>query len=259
VYVRDVTERVLAQRELLRLNAELEARVRERTAQLELANKDLEAFAYSIAHDLRAPLSAIHGFSECLERSFAAELTAQGRHYLDRIGAGVHRMQDLTEGLLALANLSRTSLRHKAVDLAALARDAVAACRERSPERVADIVVPAALPAFGDPRLLAQLVENLVGNAWKFTGGRERARIEVGSTPGPGGCVVYFVRDNGAGFDMAYAAKLFEPFQRLHAQEEFQGTGIGLAIVHKVVTRHGGRIWAEAAPDQGASFFFTLQ
>jgi PAS domain S-box-containing protein len=259
VYVRDVTERVLARRELLRLNAELEARVRQRTSQLEAANKELEAFSYSIAHDLRAPLGAIDGFSDCLERTAVADLSERGRHYLSRIRAGVRQMQDLTEGLLSLASLSRASLHNRTVDLTPLARGAIAACREQSPQRVVDIDVAPTLPAFGDPRLLAQVIENLVGNAWKFTARTQRARIEVGSRPGPGGCTVYFVRDNGAGFDPTYAAKLFEPFQRLHTQHEFEGTGIGLAIVHKVVTRHGGRIWAESAPDQGASFFFTLE
>jgi len=259
VYVRDVTERVLSRRELLRLNAELEARVQQRTSQLEAANKELEAFSYSIAHDLRAPLGAIDGFSECLERTATEDLSERGRHYLNRIRAGVRQMQDLTEGLLALASLSRASLRNKTVDLAPLASGAIAACREQSPGRLADIEVAPSLPALGDPRLLAQVIENLVGNAWKFTAQRPRARIEVGSMPGPGGCTVYFVRDNGAGFDPTYAAKLFEPFQRLHTQDEFEGTGIGLAIVHKVVTRHGGRIWAESAPGEGASFYFTLE
>jgi PAS domain S-box-containing protein len=259
VYIRDVTERVLAQRELLRLNAELEARVRERTAQLELANKDMEAFSYSIAHDLRAPLGAIDGFSEYLERAAAAELGQRGRHLLGRIRAGVRQMQDLTEGLLLLANLSRTSLHSVAVDLAPLARAVVSACRERAPERGADIIVAPTLPAFGDPRLLAQVMENLVGNAWKFTARTQTAHIEVGSMRAPDGVTVYFVRDNGAGFDAAYAAKLFEPFQRLHSQDEFEGTGIGLAIVHKVITRHGGRIWAESAPGEGATFYFTLE
>ena len=259
VYVRDVTERVLGRRELLRLNAELEARVKRRTSQLELANRELEAFSYSIAHDLRAPLGAIDGFSECLERTSLQDLNERGRHYLNRIRAAVHQMQDLTEGLLALASLSRTSLHNKTVDLAPLAQAAFSACREQAPQRAADIHIAPSLPAFGDPRLLAQVMENLVGNAWKFTARRARARIEVGSMNGPGGCAVYYVRDNGAGFDPTYAAKLFEPFQRLHTQDEFSGTGIGLAIVHKVIARHGGRVWAESAPEQGATFFFTLE
>jgi light-regulated signal transduction histidine kinase (bacteriophytochrome) len=144
------------------------------------------------------------------------------------------------------------------VDLAALARAAIESCRERSPDRCVDIVIAPALPVSGDPRLLTQVVGNLVGNAWKFTGRRDRVRIEVGSLQGEDGGPVYFVRDNGAGFDMAYASKMFEAFQRMHSQADFEGTGIGLAIVHKIVARHGGRIWAESAPERGATFYFTL-
>jgi PAS domain S-box-containing protein len=258
VDIKDVTERVLAGREIMRLNAELEERVAQRTAQLEAANKELEAFSYSIAHDLRAPLGSIDGFSQMLEANAGKDLGERCRHYLSRIRGGVRQMAELTDGLLSLANLSRASLRCDAVDLAALARTAAAACRERAPDRRVDIDIAPALPAQGDPRLLAQVIGNLVGNAWKFTARTENARIEVGSMPGPDGARVYFVRDNGAGFDMAYASKMFEAFQRMHSPAEFEGTGIGLAIVHKVVARHGGRIWAEAAPDRGACFFFTL-
>ena len=258
IYVKDVTERVIAGREIMRLNAELEERVARRTAQLEAANKELEAFSYSIAHDLRAPLGSIDGFSQMLEQAAGQELGERCRHYLSRIRAGVRQMGELTDGLLSLANLSRTSLRSESVDLAALARAAVTALRERSPARAADVEIAAALPARGDSRLLAQVIGNLVGNAWKFTARKERAHIEVGVIPGPDGSPVYFVRDNGAGFDMAYASKMFEAFQRMHSPADFEGTGIGLAIVHKVVARHGGRIWAESAPDRGASFYFTL-
>jgi PAS domain S-box-containing protein len=260
VYARDVTDRVLAQRELLRLNAELEARVRERTAQLEIANSELEAFSYAIAHDLRAPLSAIEGFSERLEQEAGdAALPGRSAHYLRRIRAGVRHMRDLTGGLLSLASLSQASLRCKPVDLAQLAQAAIVSCRERSPGRRVDVRIAPALPAHGDPRLLGQAIENLVGNAWKFTGPRARAQIEIGSMRAEDGTTAYFIRDNGAGFDGAYAAKLFEPFKRLHTQEEFEGTGIGLAIVHKVISLHGGRIWADSTPGQGASFFFTLR
>ncbi|NPC58970.1 PAS domain-containing sensor histidine kinase [Caenimonas soli] len=258
IYTKDVTERIAAQQEILRLNAELEERVRQRTAQLQAANKELEAFSYSIAHDLRAPLSSIDGFSLMLEQTAGNDLAERCRHYLSRIRAGVKQMGELTDGLLSLTNLSRASLRSEPVDLAALACAAAASCRERSPERDADIEIAPTLPATGDPRLLAQVIGNLVGNAWKFTGRRERARIEVGSLQGEDGRPVYFVRDNGAGFDMAYASKMFEAFQRMHSPADFEGTGIGLAIVHKIVARHGGRIWAESATGQGATFYFTL-
>ncbi|MDP3821185.1 MAG: PAS domain S-box protein [Burkholderiales bacterium] len=258
VDIKDVTERISAQREIMRLNAELEERVKQRTAQLEAVNKELEAFSYSIAHDLRAPLSSIDGFSQMLESTVAPELADRCRHYLRRIRVGVRQMGDLTDGLLALSNLSRTSLRSEPVDLAALARDAVAYSRETSPGRVVEVEIAPCLPVQGDPRLLAQVIGNLVGNAWKFTSRKEHARIEVGSFPGPDGAPVFFVRDNGAGFDMAYASRMFEAFQRMHPSAEFEGTGIGLAIVHKIVTRHGGRVWAEAAPDRGATFQFTL-
>ncbi len=258
VDIKDITERTKAQHEILRLNAELEERVRQRTAQLEAANKELEAFSYSIAHDLRAPLSSIDGFSQMLEQTTAAQLPERARHFLGRIRAGVKQMGELTDGLLSLANFSRASLRWEAVDLAKLAQAAVASCRERTPGREVDVQIAPSMPTRGDPRLLAQVVGNLVGNAWKFTGKREQARVEVGVLAVADGQPVYFVRDNGAGFDMAHATRMFEAFQRMHSLSEFDGTGIGLAIVHKIVARHGGRIWAESAPDQGATFYFTL-
>jgi hypothetical protein len=258
VDLKDVTERVIAQREIMRLNAELEERVRRRTAQLEAANKDLEAFSYSIAHDLRAPLSSIDGFSRMLEQTAAGELPERCQHYIGRIRAGVSQMADLTDGLLSLAHLSRASLRDEPVDLAAMARGAVASCRERAPQRSVDAQIAPALPARGDPRLLDQVMANLIGNAWKFTSHKAQARIEVGVASGPDEPPVYFVRDDGAGFDMAHASKMFEAFQRMHTFAEFEGTGIGLATVHKIVSRHGGRIWAQAAPNRGACFYFTL-
>lgn len=256
VYVRDVTERVRGREQLLQLNAQLEARVKERTARLEIANRELEAFSYAIAHDLRAPLGAIQGFGDCLQRLVGPQLDERGGHYLRRILAGVHHMRELTDGLLSLASLSRASLRARPVDLSALAQAAVAACRERAPQRRAEVAIAPGLVVRGDPRLLAHVVDNLVGNAWKFTSRVPCARIEVGGLDGSP--ATYFVRDNGAGFDEAWAGKLFEPFQRLHTQEEFEGTGIGLAIVRKVVLLHGGRVWAESAAGEGAAFFFTL-
>ncbi|HEY8048497.1 MAG TPA: ATP-binding protein, partial [Ramlibacter sp.] len=217
----------------------------------------LEAFAYSIAHDLRAPLASIDGFSAVLEESMGTR-PERAMHYASRIRAGVHQMSELTDGLLALANLSRAELRDDSVDLAALAHAAVAQLRESHPQRSVRVTIAPAMPARGDARLLAQVMGNLVGNAWKFTARKDDARIEIGIEPGAEGARAYFVRDNGAGFDMAHAGRMFEAFQRMHSASEFEGTGIGLAIVHKIVTRHGGRIQAAGAPDAGATFRFTL-
>ncbi|HSV48006.1 MAG TPA: ATP-binding protein [Ramlibacter sp.] len=261
----DITEQITAQREVLRLNAELEHRVRERTEQLQaanrnlaLANSELEAFSYSVAHDLRGPLSTIDGFSQILVSTLGQQLPERSRHHLRRIRATAQQMSELVNGLLSLARLSRASLRREPVDLAALAQVALDACRERAPQREADIEIAAALPVVGDPSLLFEVMANLAGNAWKFSAKRERARIAVGATTAEDGSPVYYVRDNGAGFDMACASRMFEAFQRVHPSSEFEGTGVGLAIVHKIVARHGGRIWAESGPDQGASFYFTL-
>jgi PAS domain S-box-containing protein len=256
--LQDISESKAAQEEIMRLNAQLEERVQQRTAQLEAANRELEAFSYSIAHDLRAPLSSIDGFSNTLQASAAGVLDERSHHYLRRIRAGVRQMSELTDGLLSLASLSRTDLRNEPVDLSTVARAVLTGCQERAPERSVEVIIADHLPAQGDPRLLAQVMGNLVGNAWKFTSRRPRARIEVGGKQDPDGQWVYFVRDDGAGFDMAYASKMFEAFRRMHTNAEFEGTGIGLAVAHRIVTRHGGRIWAEAVPDQGATFYFTL-
>jgi PAS domain S-box-containing protein len=257
VFMRDMTERVRAQNEILRLNAELEERVRQRTEDLQVANRDLESFSYSIAHDLRAPLASIDGFSQVLEQQAGQAIDGRNLHYVRRIRNAVRHMSELTDGLLLLARLARASLRREPVDLARLARDALEACLQQAPQRQVELAMAPSLPAEGDPRLLAQVMGNLVGNAWKFTARTAQARIEIGMEQGDGQ-PVFFVRDNGAGFDMAYASRLFEAFQRLHASTEFEGTGIGLAIVHRIVDRHGGRIWAEASPGQGACFRFTL-
>jgi light-regulated signal transduction histidine kinase (bacteriophytochrome) len=256
--MQDISESKQAQQEILRLNAELEERVRLRTVQLEAANQELKAFSYSVAHDLRSPLAAIGGFADALEFKAGESLDESGRHYVGRIRAGVKQMEDLITGLLSLTNISRTALQTSAVDLAPLARALLAQYQEQEPARDVQAEVAEALPAEGDPYLLAQVIGNLLGNAWKFTARQPRARIEVGASVGADGEPVYFVRDNGAGFGMAYAAHMFEPFQRLHSASEFDGNGIGLAIVHKIVTRHGGRVWAEGAPGEGACFYFTL-
>ena len=244
--------------QILLLNGELEERVRQRTTQLETANRELEAFSYSVSHDLRSPLKSIDGFSHLLERTIGDKAGEKGTHYLNRIRSGVRQMADLIDGLLSLAQLSRDKLQFSKVDLADIARNVEKECRERDPERQAHILIQDTMPVIGDQRLLSVILQNLLGNAWKFTSRRELARIEVGSQPGEAGETVYFVRDNGAGFDMAYAEKLFGTFQRLHSPADFAGTGIGLATVKRVVDRHGGRIWAEGKENEGAVFYFTL-
>jgi signal transduction histidine kinase len=247
------------QTECLRLNVVLEDRVRERTAQLENANRDLEAFSWSVAHDLRTPLGTIAGFSSMLDRDLAKlALSDRAAHYLARIKASVLHMSTLIDAMLGLAQLSRASLRQEAVDLSALARELMNACLEREPDRAAVLDIEPGMTAQGDSRLLRQVLDNLLGNAWKFTSQQAVARIGFGHVEGPDGKSTYAVSDNGAGFDMAHAGKLFGAFQRLHTQADFAGTGIGLATVQRIVARHGGRIWAEAAPGRGAAFFFTL-
>ncbi|RYF42013.1 MAG: PAS domain S-box protein, partial [Comamonadaceae bacterium] len=258
VYIKDVTQRVAAEHEILRLNADLEERVKQRTAELQAANKDLEAFAYSVAHDLRSPLGSIDGFSKKLQDDTSDGLSERNRHYLNRVRAGVRQMSELTDGLLTLASLSRTPLYHEEVDLTGIARQQSAMLRESAPQRQAEIRVQDGLKAQGDPRLLAQVMDNLLGNAWKFSARKKLACIEVGRLTDPQGETVYFVKDNGAGFDLAHSSQMFEAFHRMHSPLEFEGTGIGLALARKAVSRHGGRIWAEAAPEQGATFFFTV-
>ncbi|MGQ2981079.1 MAG: ABC transporter substrate-binding protein [Polaromonas sp.] len=254
----DITEHRQVQDNILRLNAELEERVRQRTGQLEAVNRELEAFSYSVSHDLRSPLNTIDGFSQLMQRMPLEKVGEQGRHYLSRIRAGTRQMGELIEGLLSLAKLSRDPLRATTVDLSEMARQVVQACREREPQREVDVVVQPDLRALGDPLLLSVVMHNLVGNAWKFTSMQPLAHIEVGSETGAEGDVAYFVRDNGAGFDMAYADKLFGTFQRLHSSVDYAGTGIGLATVKRIIDRHGGRVWAQAAEGQGATFYFTL-
>jgi signal transduction histidine kinase len=255
--IEDVTEKRVAQEELRRVNAELEHRVCERTAQLEASNKELEAFCYSVSHDLRAPLRAIDGFSQELLVSYAGQLDDQGRHYLERIRASSQRMAQLIDDLLQLSRLTRSEMRHRQVDLSGMAREVADGLRVWEPGRDVVWVIEPGVSGFGDPRLLRLVLENLLGNAWKFTGKHPRATIAFGQAESEDG-PAYFVRDDGAGFDMAFADKLFGAFQRLHSDRDFPGTGIGLAIVRRIISRHGGRVWGEGAVERGASFSFTL-
>lgn len=237
---------------------DLEDTVRLRTAQLEATNRELEAFAYSVSHDLRAPLRGIDGFSMALLEDYREQLDDTGKDYLNRVRAGTQRMGRLIDDLLKLSRLTRTNMQRQRLDLGEMARQIVIELRRAEPDRRAEFEIAPGLTGSGDRALVEAALENLLRNAWKFTGNCDRARIELGVTE-HGDERVYHVRDNGAGFDMAYADKLFRPFQRLHDTTEFPGTGIGLAIVHRVVLRHGGRIWAEGEVDGGATFYFTLQ
>ena len=297
--IRDITERKQAEGRTHQLNAELKQRVHDRTAELEGANKELEAFSYSVSHDLRAPLRAMDGFSMALIEDYAGKLDATAQNYLRRIRAGSQRMAELIDDLLHLSQVTRAEMRRERVDLTALAEEIGAELKRLQPDRQVELVVAPALAADADAHLLRLALYNLLANAWKFTGKNPLARIEFGVTRGGAidgtgvECrvagddpitdlpspitppvspvsppttsatrhsppVTFYVRDNGAGFDMAYASRLFGAFQRLHSMQEFEGTGIGLAIVQRIIHRHGGRVWAEGAVGQGATFYFTL-
>jgi signal transduction histidine kinase len=244
-------------RDIRQLNQTLEERVRTRTAELEMANKDLEAFSFSVSHDLRAPLRAIGGFAQLLREQHGTRLGEQAMGYLARIETASHRMGDIIEGLLRLSQASRLKPRYEALDLAELAREIAADLQAAQPHRSVQLLVQAPLPCCGDRQFLQTALENLLGNAWKFTARRADARIEVGMTMQDDRSV-FFVRDNGAGFDPSGAAKLFEAFQRLHSAQHFPGTGIGLATVQRIIRNHGGDIWAEGQSGKGAAFYFTL-
>ena len=258
VQVEDVTERVRAEASVQALNRTLEARVAARTRELSEANRELESFAYSVSHDLRAPLRGIEGFSRMLGERHADGLDATGRDYLDRVRKGTARMGELIDALLKLARIGRAEPGVADVDLGALAEDVAAGLADAEPTRRVQLHVESGMHAEGDRTLLQNLLENLLGNAWKFTRGRDDARIDFTCEAGADGREWFVVRDNGAGFDPDYANKLFKPFQRLHSQDEFPGHGIGLASVKRIIERHGGEIEAEGRPGQGATFRFTL-
>jgi len=252
----DITARKAAEQEASRLNEELERRVRARTTQLEALNQDLEAFAYSVSHDLRAPLRSICGFSEAVLERYAGRLDAPGQDYLQRACASGHHMERLIDDLLKLSRVGQCALRWQMVNLSALVKSLAAELRKAEPDRAVEFVIAPHLEAQGDEPLLRVALNNLLHNAWKFTSRNSRARIEFGSVAEPH--PAFFVRDNGVGFDSAYAGKLFGVFQRLHGKSEFPGTGIGLATVQRIIRRHGGRVWCSGTVNQGATFYFTL-
>jgi PAS domain S-box-containing protein len=255
--LRDVTDRKQAEQKILRLNAELEQRVQERTAALESANREMEAFSYSVSHDLRAPLRSIIGFSNALVEDYSDKLDPEGARYLQYTHEAGLKMNRLVNDLMELSRATRGVLHQEEVDLSALATVLINELRERDPHRMVEALIEPGLVARGDEGLLRIALENLLSNAWKFTAQQTRARIEVG-TSCQKGSRVFFVRDNGAGFSMAHAGRLFGVFQRLHSEQEFPGTGIGLATVRRIFTRHGGQVWAEAKIGEGATFYFSL-
>jgi PAS domain S-box-containing protein len=252
--VEDISERKESELRIQLLNKSLQTRSKE----LEVINRELEAFSYSVSHDLRAPLRAMDGFSRTLLDEYADTLDEKGRDRLSRIRAAAQRMAALIDDLLKLSRVSRAELKREPVDLTRLANEIMDELRQREPQRRVQFSVQPELNTLGDPTLLRVVLDNLLGNAWKFTSRRPDAVIEMGGS-GDGKEYTYFVRDNGAGFDMAYADKLFGAFQRLHDNGEFPGTGIGLATVQRVIHKHGGRIWAESSVGQGTTFYFTLE
>lgn len=257
-YARDITQHMEQQEAARRIQNDLEQRVAERTHLLNVTNGELEAFSYSVSHDLRAPLRQIAGFAGLLESRLAGQLDETDARHLQHIQDNTQRMEGLIGDLLQLARINQGNLAKTRVDLSALAREIVSDLRSSEPGRPVDVELPDAAYAECDAGLMRIALDNLLGNAWKFTGGQARARIHFGSLP-RGARTLYFVRDNGAGFDAQNAERIFGAFQRFHRACDFPGTGVGLTTVRRIVNRHGGQIWAESAPGQGATFYFTLE
>ena len=254
----DITASKQAEEDIRQFNVNLERRVLERTTELQAANQELESFSYSVSHDLRAPLRAIDGFSQAVLEDYADKLDDQARDYLNRVRTATQRMGHLIDDMLTLSRVTRAEMRRETVDLSALAADVLAELQKSEPLRRVDWHIESGLVAEGDAQLLRVALVNLLGNAWKFTGKTASAKIEFGAMRNADGMTKFFVRDNGAGYDMTHADKLFGAFQRLHLASDFPGTGIGLATVQRIIHRHGGRVWAEGAVGKGATFYFTL-
>ncbi len=254
----EIAVRKQAEEEIKILNIDLEKRVLERTAQLELINKELETFSYSVSHDLRAPLRSIDGFSLALLQNYSDKLDDKGKKYLQFVRNSAVKMNELIEDLIGLSHVSRADLRRSTIDLSLIANNIISELQKDEPGRIFEFIIGQSLIADCDKNLISIVLENLLRNASKYSSKKPNTRIEFNAILNDGEKIIYFIKDNGAGFDMKYADKLFGPFQRLHSESEFPGTGIGLATVKRIINRHGGNIWAEAEIDNGATFYFTL-